>query len=206
MPHPCPASRLQPLSRRAWLLAACALPLAVARADPTAAPAASAASAAPVAPAASAASAASPAAAPAAPPAASAAAGASAPVDAGTPLAEVWKGYGCECCDDWVTYLREQGFAVQVFTDNAGRYALGMPKRYASCHTARVAGYLVEGHVPASDIRRLLRERPDALGLAVPAMPVGAPGMDDPSYGPREPYDVLLVRKDGSSSVFASYR
>ncbi len=81
-----------------------------------------------------------------------------------------------------------------------------MPQKYGSCHTALVQGYVIEGHVPAEDIRRLLKERPDALGLAVPSMPLGSPGMDGPAYGGRRhPYQVLLVQKDGSAQVFNSY-
>ena len=87
------------------------------------------------------------------------------------------------------------------------RAQLGMPQQYGSCHTGRVGGYALEGHVPAREIRRLLSERPKAVGLAVPAMPVGSPGMDGPAYGgQRDPYDVLLVARDGSASVYQSYR
>ncbi len=82
-----------------------------------------------------------------------------------------------------------------------------MPVELGSCHTATVEGYVIEGHVPASEMRRLLRERPKALGLAVPGMPVGSPGMDGPEYkGRRDPYDVLLVAAGGSTSVYRSYR
>jgi hypothetical protein len=82
-----------------------------------------------------------------------------------------------------------------------------MPTRYGSCHTARIGGYVVEGHVPAREIRRVLAEKPDAIGIAVPGMPVGSPGMDGPEYGGRrDPYDVVLVLRDGSSRVYASYR
>jgi hypothetical protein len=98
---------------------------------------------------------------------------------------------------------------VQTFDDgnNAARERLGLPARYGSCHTARIGGYALEGHVPVREIRRLLAERPDAIGLAVPGMPVGSPGMDGPQYdGRREPYDVLLVHRDGSSRVYASYK
>jgi hypothetical protein len=81
-----------------------------------------------------------------------------------------------------------------------------MPQKYGSCHTAVVGGYVVEGHVPAREIRRLLRERPTALGIAVPGMPVGSPGMDGPEYnGQVDPYDVLLVQADGRATVFATY-
>ena len=76
-----------------------------------------------------------------------------------------------------------------------------------SCHTARVEGYALEGHVPVADVRRLLAERPDAVGLAVPGMPVGSPGMDGPAYGGRrDPYDVLLVQRDGGARIWSQYR
>jgi hypothetical protein len=83
---------------------------------------------------------------------------------------------------------------------------LGVPLRLGSCHTASVGGYAIEGHVPAREIRRLLKERPAATGLAVPAMPVGSPGMDGPAYGQRkDPYEVLLVAKDGSTTTYQRY-
>jgi len=123
---------------------------------------------------------------------------------------EVWKSPYCGCCKDWVAHLESSGFAVSVHEVgdlDGARRQLGMPERYASCHTAKVAGYLLEGHVPAADIRRLLADKPKAIGLAVPGMPVGSPGMDGPVYnGRRDPYDVLLVQGDGLASVFASYR
>lgn len=125
------------------------------------------------------------------------------------PLVEVWKSPTCGCCKDWIKHLEAAGFAVRV-TDTGNTQArgqLGMPAQLGSCHTARVGGYVVEGHVPAREIRRLLKERPAALGLVVPAMPVGSPGMDGPEYGGRrDPYDVLLVQRDGRHSVFQSYR
>lgn len=129
-------------------------------------------------------------------------------VGAGTRV-DVWKDPNCGCCIDWVKHLEAEGFAVRVFNAgaDAARRRLGLPDAYASCHTALVNGYVLEGHVPAGDIRRLLAERPTALGLAVPGMPVGSPGMDGPAYaGRRDPYEVLLVRRDGRASVFASYR
>jgi hypothetical protein len=122
---------------------------------------------------------------------------------------EVWKDKNCGCCHDWVAHLEANGFVVKSYDigNDEMRARLGLPAKYGSCHTARVGGYVVEGHVPASDIQRLLRERPAALGLAAPGMPVGSPGMDGPAYGGRkDPYDVLLVRKDGGASVFRSYR
>ena len=121
---------------------------------------------------------------------------------------EVWLDPNCGCCKDWIAHLEENGFTVKVFSTGraAARQRFGMPEKYASCHTARVKGYTLEGHVPAHDIQRLLRERPDAVGLAVPAMPIGSPGMDGPAYGGHhDPYDVLLILKDGSARVFQSY-
>jgi hypothetical protein len=103
---------------------------------------------------------------------------------ASTPM-EVWTGPGCSCCHDWIAYLQANGFAVT--THDGGnmdaRNRLGMPIQYASCHTGEVGGYAIEGHVPATEIRRLLEERPAAIGLSVPAMPRGSPGMDGPVYG-----------------------
>ena len=126
------------------------------------------------------------------------------------PRVEVWKSPYCGCCKDWIAHLENEGFAVQaheVGDLDGARRKLGMPERYASCHTARVGNYLLEGHVPAADIRRLLADKPPAIGLAVPGMPVGSPGMDGPAYGGRrDPYDVLLVGRDGKAAVFARYR
>lgn len=125
------------------------------------------------------------------------------------PRVEVWKGPACGCCKDWVRHLEANGFSVVTHDDgnSEARARLGIPVKYGSCHTAQVGGYALEGHVPAREVHRLLRERPQAVGLAVPAMPVGSPGMDGPEYGGRkDPYDVLLVRKDGNASVFQAYR
>lgn len=124
------------------------------------------------------------------------------------PSVEVWKDPNCGCCKDWVAHLQQSGFVVQVFeTGNTRmRQQLGIAQSLGSCHTARVGGYAIEGHVPAKDILRLLREKPAAVGLAVPGMPVGSPGMDGAIYqGRKDPYDVLLIRKDGSTTVFQSY-
>jgi hypothetical protein len=124
------------------------------------------------------------------------------------PVIEVWKAPACGCCKDWITHLEKNGFAVKVNDggNNAVRARLGMPINYGSCHTGLVSGYAVEGHVPAREIHRLLKEKPAAVGLAVPGMPIGSPGMDGPEYGNRkDPYDVLLVQRDGSARVFKSY-
>lgn len=123
---------------------------------------------------------------------------------------QVWKSPTCGCCQDWIAHLHEYGLQVDVqeVADTAPiRHRLSMPDEYASCHSALVEGYALEGHVPASDIQRLLRERPAAIGLAVPGMPVGSPGMDGPEYeGRKHPYDVLLVRRWGLTRVFQAYR
>ncbi len=125
------------------------------------------------------------------------------------PLVEVWKSPTCGCCKDWIAHMRAEGFEVRANDsgNTAARARLGMPEKFGSCHTAVVAGYVVEGHVPAQDVRRLIASRPAAVGLAVPGMPVGSPGMDGPEYhGRKDPYDVLLVRRDGAASVFRSIR
>ena len=121
---------------------------------------------------------------------------------------EVWKDASCGCCHDWITHMEQYGFAVTAHDtgNNAVRARLGLAAKYGSCHTALVGGYVVEGHVGAAEVRRLLRERPDALGLAVPGMPVGSPGMDGAVYGGRrDRYDTVLVLRDGSSRVFQKH-
>lgn len=125
------------------------------------------------------------------------------------PVVEVWKSPSCDCCKDWMAHLNHNGFrTVAHDTGNAGaRARAGIALKHGSCHTALISGYAIEGHVPASDIRRLLKEAPTAIGLAVPGMPVGSPGMDGPAYeGRRDPYDVLLIAKNGSSTIFQSHR
>ena len=123
----------------------------------------------------------------------------------GAPRVEVFKSATWGCCDAWVDHLRKNGFEVKTHDISdvpAERNKLGMPDRLGSCHTATVGGYVVEGHVPAADIHRLLKEKPRALGLAVPAMPPGSPGME--SSRPIA-YDTLLVGRDGTTRVFASH-
>jgi hypothetical protein len=123
-------------------------------------------------------------------------------------LVEVWKDPDCGCCQDWVKHLEANGVAVKVNRGGNGemRAKLGIPPKLSSCHTGLVGGYAIEGHVPAREIRRLLKDKPQAIGLSVPGMPVGSPGMDQPIYGRRrDPYDVLLVTQAGETRVYASY-
>ena len=118
---------------------------------------------------------------------------------------DVYKSPYCGCCEQWVEHLQQAGFAVRTHDVNdvpAARQRLGMPVRLGSCHTAKVAGYVVEGHVPAADIQRLLKEKPKAIGLAVPSMPPGSPGMESPKP---VPYNTLLVQAGGATTVFAKH-
>lgn len=125
---------------------------------------------------------------------------------AAPPTIEVWKSPGCACCAGWVKHLQANGFAVKVNDtgNDTARARLGVPAKLGSCHTAEVGGYALEGHVPAADVTRLLAERPDAVGLAVPGMPIGSPGMEQGNR--RDAYDVLLVERGGSTRVFQSHR
>lgn len=122
------------------------------------------------------------------------------------PVVEVAKNPACGCCVDWVDHLEEAGFRVEVEDTGdlmAVKRRLGVPGDLSSCHTARVEGYVIEGHVPAEDIRRLLAERPDGIrGLAVPGMPAGSPGMEGP---PPVPYDVVAFDGSGGRQVFARH-
>lgn len=130
------------------------------------------------------------------------------------PQVELWKDPTCGCCHDWITHMQDNGFDVTAHDtgNTAVRARLGLPQELGSCHTALIEGYVIEGHVPASDVRKLLAQKPKAVGLTVPGMVVGSPGMDTPAYnGRKDPYDVLLVTKKllGSgvnTSVFTSYR
>lgn len=124
---------------------------------------------------------------------------------AAAPVVEVWKTPSCGCCGKWVDHMKQAGFALKVHDvpeTASHRKAAGIPEALGSCHTARVAGYALEGHVPASDVKRLLREKPKALGLAVPGMPPNSPGMDLPST---TPYETRLIGTDGKSSVYATH-
>lgn len=127
---------------------------------------------------------------------------------AGMRALEVWKSPSCGCCGAWVAHMQKEGFAVKSNDLAAGLLAqlkrqAGLTPKLQSCHTAKIGGYIIEGHVPAREVKRLLEEKPDAVGLAVPGMPVGSPGME--AGDDKEPYEVLLVKKDGSTEVFARY-
>ena len=124
------------------------------------------------------------------------------------PVIDVLKQVTCGCCGGWVTRMQEAGFIVNVQNVSgdelyAAKEASGFSDDLWACHTASVGGYTVEGHVPAREITRMLQERPAALGIATPGMPMGSPGME---YGDmRDAFDVVLVNLDGSSDVYASY-
>ncbi|PTA72869.1 MULTISPECIES: DUF411 domain-containing protein [unclassified Stenotrophomonas] len=128
-------------------------------------------------------------------------------VDPALPVAIVHKTSSCGCCGVWVDHLKAAGFQVDVRdTDdmNPIKVRLGVPVGKSSCHTAEIGGYVVEGHIPAADIKRLLAERPAARGLVLPGMPAGSPGMEMPD-GYVQPYTVELVRTDGSTEPFAQH-
>ncbi|MGK7296860.1 MAG: DUF411 domain-containing protein [Candidatus Wenzhouxiangella sp. M2_3B_020] len=127
---------------------------------------------------------------------------------AATPAIHVVKDRNCGCCTVWVDILRDAGFEVTTEASYGTlliRHKLenGIPQEMYSCHTGEIEGYMIEGHVPPADIRRLLDERPDAVGLAVPGMPYGSPGMGPEDE--REAYNVFLIQTDGTTEVFARY-
>jgi hypothetical protein len=128
------------------------------------------------------------------------------PALASPPVVKVYKSPQCGCCEKWATHLKANGFAVEmVSVSEPGwhRRRLGIPDRMGSCHTGEVAGYGIEGHVPAREIARLLKERPQAAGLAVPGMPPSSPGME--TLGVSSPYVVFLIDRGGRESAYASY-
>jgi hypothetical protein len=127
-------------------------------------------------------------------------------VPSSLPKVVAYRSPTCGCCELWVEHMRASGFEVEMRTQNdlsAIRAEAGVPAGQGSCHTAKVGGYYVEGHVPAADVKRLLAEKPDARGLVVPGMVPGSPGMEQGNQRP--PYDVLLYRKDGSTTVYARH-
>ena len=121
------------------------------------------------------------------------------------PAIVVYKSPTCGCCTAWMKHLEANGFAVtgrDMADVQPMKDEVGVPAALASCHTAIVDGYVVEGHVPAADIRRLLKERPKVIGLSAPGMPMGSPGMEGPR---KDPYDVIAFDAKGRTSVFASH-
>ena len=121
------------------------------------------------------------------------------------PVIDVYKSAACGCCGEWVRHLEASGFTVRAKNvDMPAQYRqrAGIPDQFGSCHTGMVNGYAIEGHVPASDIKRLLRDKPQAKGLDVPAMPMGSPGMEGPR---KDPYDVFLVKANGATAVYKHY-
>lgn len=121
---------------------------------------------------------------------------------------EVFSTNGCGCCLAWIKHVEDDGYAATITNLPMAdlvqkKMALGLKPEVYSCHTALIDGYVIEGHVPSVDIDHLLLDRPDAIGLAVPGMPSGSPGMGDPD--PSNPYEVLLVRRDGGTEAFSRH-
>ena len=113
---------------------------------------------------------------------------------------------GCGCCEKWATLLQDAGFRITMTDDadlTARRKGLGVPESLAGCHVAQVGRYVIEGHVPIEDILRLLDQQPDAMGLAVPGMPAGSPGME--TDGEADRYSVLVFHEDGTSTVYSQH-
>ena len=118
----------------------------------------------------------------------------------------VMKSPTCGCCSKWVEHVRAEGFDVKVVNVDdimAVKAKAGIPQKMASCHTTMVGGYVIEGHVPASDIKKLLAQKPKAKGIAVPGMPIGSPGLEHGDH--RQPYQTVLIKADGSTSIFARH-
>lgn len=126
---------------------------------------------------------------------------------AAKPVAVVYKTSSCGCCKLWVDHLKANGFTVEtkdVSSDEvrAVSKAAGLKDDDSSCHTAKIGGYIVEGHVPASDIQRMLKEKPAIAGIAAPGMPQGSPGMEQ---GSKEPFDVVAFTKDGKTKLYSKH-
>ena len=122
---------------------------------------------------------------------------------AAKPSVTVYKSASCGCCKQWVAHMQAAGFTVKALDVDdveAPMKTYGVPLSLASCHTALVGGYVLEGHVPAESVQRMLREKPAIAGLAVPGMPVGSPGMEVPGY--KDPYSVVAFDKTGKTSVY----
>jgi hypothetical protein len=125
------------------------------------------------------------------------------------PKVTVYKTSSCGCCRLWVDHLKTNGFDVQAMDISAAEVravskAAGLKDEDTSCHTAKIGNYVVEGHVPAADIKRMLTEKPAIAGLSAPGMPMGSPGMEQGNM--KQPYDVLAFKKDGTSTVFAKHK
>lgn len=121
---------------------------------------------------------------------------------------DVFKTPTCGCCVKWADYMAANGFELKPRDMPTGvlmrfKTDRGVKPEQAACHTAMIDGYVIEGHVPADDVKRLLAEKPDAIGLTVPDMPVGSPGMEVGDT--KEPYDVLLMKKDGTTEVYSKH-
>jgi len=117
----------------------------------------------------------------------------------------VYKSPTCGCCENWVKHLKDAGFKVEAINKrnmNIVKSQFGVKQQYQSCHTAKIGKYFIEGHVPASDIKKLLAEAPDARGLAVPGMPIGSPGMEGPR---KDKYSVLLIDNQNQSMTYSQY-
>jgi len=128
---------------------------------------------------------------------------------AAAPRVTVYKTSSCGCCRLWVDHMKASGFEVQAMDVSSADVravskAAGLPEDGTSCHTAKVGNYVVEGHVPASDIKRLLKEKPAIAGIAAPGMPMGSPGMEQ--GGAKEAYDVMAFTKDGKMTVYAKHK
>ena len=126
-----------------------------------------------------------------------------------SPVVEVYKDPSCGCCALWVKHLEAAGFTTKVTEMPNAKLATfktthGVPQAARSCHTGLVGGYVLEGHVPAADVQRLLKDKPAVVGLAVPGMPIGSPGMEVNGMKPAA-YDVVSFDKQGATKVFASY-
>lgn len=123
------------------------------------------------------------------------------------PKVITYKDPSCGCCGGWITHMRQHGFVVES-ENHSDMYELkeklGVPMDKASCHTSKVGGLVIEGHVPAEDIKRLLARPDGAIGLAVPGMPIGSPGMEMPD-GRKQPYTVERINRDGTTSPYASH-
>ncbi|MEO6447164.1 MAG: DUF411 domain-containing protein [Gemmatimonadaceae bacterium] len=122
---------------------------------------------------------------------------------------QVFKSPSCGCCKAWVTHMRDAGFDAQVVDMSDAelqtkKASLGVGAKLQSCHTAVVNGYVVEGHVPAADVKRLIAEKPAIVGLAAPGMPRGSPGMEMPG-GAKDAYDVVAFEQSGATRVFAKH-